>query len=186
MDEWDNYSDIIHTVDGNLGFKMSELEFLAYKVELDSGKVFDKLLGKYVKNPKTLYVLLSHYAKAKNIEEVGKLIKFRELPGGYAYERAFKRRAEIPIAETFGTKPKMLVEAAKVLSGVKADYGDYSVKIPALPKIPITYVLWKSNEFPTACSALFDESASHYLPTEDLAVIGQLTTTRIKSPTEVE
>jgi hypothetical protein len=73
----------------------------------------------------------------------------------------------------------MLVEAAKLLNGIKREYGDSSVEIPALPRIPLLYILWKNDEFPASSSTLFDASASYYLPTEDLAVLAELTTVRL-------
>jgi hypothetical protein len=142
--------------------------------------VYDKIKNYPVGNPTILYVLSAHYSQAKPTDIVGKLIKFRDLPGGYAYEGAFTKRAVSPIAEMFNEKPEMLSEAAKPLNGLKREYGDSSVEIPALPRIPLVYILWKSDEFPTSATTLFDTSASHYLPTEDLAVLTELTTTRLR------
>lgn len=147
LNEWALYADQIRTLCGRLGFKKKNiLEFLAYNMQLESGRIFDKLRGQYVKKPGTLYVILSHYAETDPIEEAGKLIRFRDLPGGYAYEGAFVKRAEVPIAEIFGHKPRMLVETAKALNGIKTEYGNSSTKIPALPKVPITYILRKGDE----------------------------------------
>jgi len=181
---WGIYADEIRTLSGRLGFRKNSLEFLAYSMELELGRIFDKLKGEYVENPKILYIMLSHYAKSDPVQKVGKLIKFRDLPGGYAYEGAFTKRAVDPIAQIFGSEPNKLVEAARVLNGIEAKYGDSSVEVPALPKVPITYVLWKGNEFPASSSVLLDASASHYLPTEDIAVLGEITTMRLKSSSD--
>jgi hypothetical protein len=107
-------------------------------------------------------------------------VKFQDLPGGHAYEKAFVQRVIQPIAKTFGDEPEALVEAAKLLNGVALVYGDSSVEIPALTGIPIVYILWRADEFPASATTLFDESASHYLPTEDLAVLAELTTIRLE------
>jgi len=185
MSIWTLYANQIRTLKGRLGFKAEgPLEFLAYSLELTSGRIFDKLKCKYIMKPETLYVLLSHYAKNDPIDRVGKLIKFGDLPGGYAYEAAFSRRAVHPVAEMFGFEPKKLVEAAEPLNGIEVKYGDLSVEIPALPKVPLIYVLWKSNEFPASSNILLDVSASHYLPTEDIAALGEITTARLKSSLE--
>ena len=58
-------------------------------------------------------------------------------------------------------------------------YGDASVEIMALKGIPLTYVVWGAEDFPASASLLFDETASHYLPTEDLAVLGEVTSIRL-------
>ena len=49
--------------------------------------------------------LLSHYSLANPIAPTGKLVKFKDIAGGYAYEDAFTKRAIEPIAEGFGEKP---------------------------------------------------------------------------------
>jgi len=184
VDRWNLYESQIKTLSGRLDFERNHLEFLGYVIVLESGKVHDKIKNSYVRNPETLYVLLAHYSLAKPIESAGRLTKFRNLPGGYAYEEAFTKRAVSPIAETFGDKTEMLIEAAKSLSGIKREYGDSSVEIPALPKIPIVYILWKGDEFPASATILFDTSASHYLPTEDIAVLAELTTARLRHSLE--
>ena len=58
-------------------------------MESASCEVYDKIKDVYVGNPETLYVLLAHYSKAEPVEHVGKLLRFRDLLGGYAYEEAF-------------------------------------------------------------------------------------------------
>jgi hypothetical protein len=184
LEMWNLYKDQIKTLSGRLGFQRNHLEFLGYVIESESGEAYDNVRKCNVTNPETLFVLLAHYSQAKPTGIVKKLIGFRDLPGGYAYEDAFRKRAVSPIAEIFNDKPELLVEAAKFLKGIKRDYGDSSVEIPALPKIPLVYILWKSDEFPPSVNTLFDTSASYYLPTEDLAVLAELTTTRLRHSLE--
>jgi len=185
LSEWEHYAKQIQTLKGRLGFAGSTLTFLAYSLDLESGSVFDQLRNVHVAKPNVLYVLLSHYANARLDVNLGKLVKFRDLPGGYAYEGAFVNRAVVPITKVFGSDPNMLVQAAKALNGIKVGYGDLSVEIPSLPRIPLTYIIWKGNdEFQASTTILFDSSASHYLPTEDLAVLGELTTKRLKTFSE--
>ena len=159
-----------------------QLEFLGYKVDLESGEISDTLEANSQLaqgESDLLQTLLAHYCKADPVERAGKLVKFAGLPGGQAYEKAFLKRAVEPIADTFGEKPEKLSECAKTLGGFPKTYGDASTEISALPSIPLTIILWQTNEFPAQASILFDESASHYLPTEDLAVLGELTTSRL-------
>jgi hypothetical protein len=158
------------------------LEFLGYVVDLESGEVSDSLrkTGDVANIEfEALQVLLSHYSRAEPVEIAGKLVRFADLPGGHAYEKAFLQRAVQPIAEAFGDDPEKLVETAKRLNGVALGYGDFSVEIPALPRIPLVIIVWRASEFPASANIFYDESASSYLPTEDLAVLGELTTTRL-------
>jgi hypothetical protein len=161
------------------------LEFLGFTFDLETGVLSDKLLaGSMMKNftewhLQLLATLLSHYASANPTPSTGKLVKYRDIPGGYAYEDAFIKRAIQPVEDFFGETPEELAKAAKLLGGTQLGLGDASVEIAALKGIPLTYILWSSNEFPASANILYDESASNYLPTEDLAVLGELTTGRL-------
>ena len=159
------------------------LELLGFVVNLESGEVRDSLreAGDITKVEfEVLQVLLTHYAKSEPVELSRQLVKFADLPGGRAYEGAFFGRAVQPIADSFGDKPERLFECAKRLNGFALAYCDYSVEIPALPHLPLTIILWQQSEFPATATLLFDHSASRYLPTEDLAVLGELTTARLR------
>jgi len=81
--------------------------------------------------------LLAHYSLAKETPKTGKLVKFKDLPGGYAFEHAFTQRAVNPIAQAFSIDPTKLVEAAKMFGGKRMEYGDVSVEISALEGIPL-------------------------------------------------
>lgn len=106
-------------------------------------------------------------------------MKFRDLPGGPAYELAFLQRAVQPLVEAFGENPETLVAAAKLLGGWSLSHGDASAEVSALEGIPLVYIVWKADEFSATANVLYDESASSYLPTEDLAVLGELASNRL-------
>ncbi len=160
----------------------SPYQFLGYSLDLQTGN-FRDLLTKDARRTEwgiqMLSVLLLHYAQATQTPLTGNLVKFRDLPGGYAYERAFKQRAIQPLAKAFGSNPLDLVAAASVFGGRQLSFGDASSEIPALEGIPITYVVWGEHEFPASANILYDSSACRYLPTEDLAVLGEFTTQRL-------
>ena len=168
-------------------------EFLGFTLDLDKNTITDNLpnlVGKLSEwTTQILTTLLCHYSLANPLAPTGTLVKYKDLPGGYAYEGAFIKRAIEPIAEVFGEKPKNLVEAVDLLGGTKLTLGDASVEIPALKGIPLTYILWGKEDFPASANILYDASASSYLPTEDLAVLGELSTLRLieasKNPTPI-
>jgi len=126
-----------------------------------------------------LSVLFSHYVSGKPSPLTSILIKFNRLQGGYAYEKAFNIRAAQPVAKAFGKKPDDLLKAGKMLDGKPLKYGDCSILIPSMEGIPIVYILWAETEFPAYTTVLFDQSANSYLPTEDLAVLTELTSSRL-------
>jgi hypothetical protein len=45
--------------------------------------------------------------------------------------------------------------------------------VPVFPKLPLTVIVWKSDdEVRGTANVLFDESASKFMNTEDLAAVG--------------
>jgi hypothetical protein len=159
-----------------------ECSFLGYALNLKTGKINDLLNTDAFcaeGDIQVLTVLLSHFVLANPAPKKARLVKFKDLPGGYAYERAFLQRAVQPIAKAFGDAPAELVKAAALFNGKSLSYGDCSVEVPALEGVSIAYVLWAKGEFPASATVLFDESAGSYLPTEDLAVLGELATSRL-------
>jgi hypothetical protein len=157
-------------------------QFLGYTLNLETNQFQDLIEKSTVHGDwgvQTMTALLAHYSLANETPKKGKLVKFKDLPGGYAYEHAFTQRAIDPIAKAFGNNPVELSEAAKLFGGKKVNYGDMSIEISALEGIPIVYILWGTSEFPASANLLFDESASCFLDTESLSGLGELTTHRL-------
>ena len=160
-------------------------DFLGCTLDLEQITLTDNLLDASEDSaPTELQVmvfstLLAHYASAKPIPLTGNLVKYRDVPGGYAYEGAFIKRAVQPIAKAFGDNPEDLPRAAELLGGARCKLGDASAQVIALAGIPLTYILWVAEDLPASANVLYDSSASNYLPTEDLAVLGELTTLRL-------
>ena len=156
--------------------------FLGYTLDIETSEFHDQLEKGTVHGDwdvKNMTALLAHYSLAKETPKTGKLVKFKDLPGGYAFEHAFTQRTVNPIAQAFSIDPTKLVEAAKMFGGKRMEYGDVSVEISALEGIPIVFILWAAHEFPATANVLFDASASCFLDTESLAVLGELTTHRL-------
>ena len=168
----------IKRLTGTDGYK-----FLGFTIDLDKNTITDNLpnlVGNLSeRTTQILTTLLGHYSLANPIESMGTLVKYKDIPGGYAYEDAFIKRAIDPIVEVFGEEPKNLLGAVDLLGGTKLTLGDASLEIPTLKGIPLTYILWGKEEFPASANILYDVSASSYLPTEDLAVLGELSKQRL-------
>jgi hypothetical protein len=162
---------------------INRYEFLGYTLDLDKSTITDNLPQLMVNlsewATQIFTALLRHYSSANPIAQTGTLVKYKDIPGGYSYEDAFIKRAIQPIAEVFGEKPKELLKAANLLGATKLVLGDVSFEILSLKGIPLTYILWGKEEFPASANILYDASASSYLATEDLAVLGELSTLRL-------
>ena len=72
-------------------------------------------------------------------------------------------------------------EVVGVVPGVeRLSFGDASFSFRLLPRVWLAVVLHLADdEFPASANVLFDAAVSHYLPTEDLAVLGGILTGRL-------
>jgi len=117
-------------------------------------------------------LILHYFIGAKGTAATGKLIAYKQLPGGVSYFPAFSQRAIAPLVENFGKSPELLMKAAAKLGGNEADHGDISVTVSAFPRVPIILVLWRGDEEVTPNgNVLFDANISDYLSTEDVTVL---------------
>jgi hypothetical protein len=162
------------------------VKFLKLTLSLENGQIHDELSNKPFPEIKpNVYCILFGYAESQPVVETKELISFSHLPGGQNYNNAFVRRAIQPIEKTFGSSVEKLWEAAKLLDSEKLSHADCSVKVYALPLVPIVVLLYgASSEFSASANMLFDSSASNYLSTEQLAMLGELTSTRLKQAYE--
>jgi hypothetical protein len=139
----------------------------------------------------SIAILLLHYLlTADAAPTADRWATFRELPGGLFYAQAFAAHAEAPLAaliggladgvatdvvggDPVGRRIQELREAGARIGGVALDLADAALRFQALPRVPVAVLLWKGDdEFPGQAGILFDASAHHYLPTEDLAGMG--------------
>ena len=118
-------------------------------------------------------ILILHYLiTAKGTPTTGKLIGFRQVPGGLFEHASFSREVLTPLLDHFGKEPERLVEAAANLGGCKVGYGDVAVSIKAFPNVSVVIVLWRGDdEFAPNASMLFDSTVADYLSTEDMSVL---------------
>jgi len=128
----------------------------------------------------TKIILLHFLIKADGRPLSGQLVPYKEIPGGMAYAGVFARRAVEPLIPVFGQSQDRFLEAGFRLGGRKAEYGDVSLELMALPRIPMTYILWEGDEeFPATAQLLFDRAVEGYLSLEDIVVVGEMATKRL-------
>jgi hypothetical protein len=128
----------------------------------------------------TRIILLHYLLTADGTPLTSKWIAFRSLPGGLGYDAAFQGRASLRLAHAFGTDRAAFETAARAFGGEQLDFGDASFLFRLLPRVWLAVVLHLADEeFPANANILFDATASHYLPTEDLAVLGGMLASRL-------
>lgn len=120
-------------------------------------------------------VVLHYLICADGTPLADRWLSFRELPDGRVYDAAFRKRACLPLVARFGAQPEALAAAAQALGGQRLTFGDSSYMFQVLPRVRAAVVLHLGDdELPADVTMLFDASLRHYLPIEDVAVLGGL------------
>jgi hypothetical protein len=119
-------------------------------------------------------MLLYYLRTADGFPMADRWIGFRELPDGGFYHLAYQRYSGDHVMRTFGDDPDSLHAAARAFDGVRlTGIGEYAYAFLPLPRIRLAAVLWPGDEeFPGRGSVLFDASASHYMTTDGLGLLG--------------
>ncbi len=126
-------------------------------------------------------ILLRYLNNAKEAGGEEKLVGFNQLPEGRFYNPAFSKRVERLFIDFFGKQPEKLKWAAERLGGVDIPFGDVGVRVPFLPKVSISFVIWKGDdEFPPNGKILFDSTITSYLSTEGIVVASEMLLNKLK------
>ena len=108
-------------------------------------------------------------------------LNFRQLPDGLFYSQAFAGHAEGLLASRFGSDVDAFRVAAErtggIVPGLPPGAGlappDAAYQFQAFPRLAVIVQVWAGDEeFPGRAQVLFESHAGHYLPTEDLAGMG--------------
>lgn len=179
---WSHCQSAIGSLAGRLGFpKADRLRVLDLEVNLKDGSVTDTTLNRpFDPREEYIFFLLSKYAEAKQTPLTGKLVSFRQVTGGRAYDPVFEGRVVQPVARHLGDKVDRFAKAAERLGGRPVPQGDKAYVINTLPLVPLTYVLWKGDaEFPPRAQVLLDASVESYLDAEAITHLASITTSRL-------
>ena len=102
-------------------------------------------------------------------------IVYRQLPGALSAGGVFQRTVINPLAQAFGEDVEGFKQACTSLGGrYLPKSGDAAFTFLMLPRLPMAVVLYLGEEgMPPSVNVLFDATASAYLPSEDLILIGE-------------
>jgi len=135
-----------------------------YVVNLAAQQIFSTQPGSEPAEFLEQLCLLAYLINAKDLPLTDKLVSAESLPGGEFFFRGPHLLPTQKLEETFGDKPDLLYEAGTRLNAGRRDFGDASVQLLVLPRIPLTFVIWAGDEeFPARASILFDETAGCHL-----------------------
>ena len=118
--------------------------------------------------------ILAYLINARQAAASGRLTVAESLPGGEFFFRGPHRLPTAKLAEVFGEKPGLLLEAGERLGGRRVDFGDAAVELKVLPRVPMTVVVWRGDEeFGPRGSILFDATAAEQMPLDALWVLSK-------------
>lgn len=163
---------------GGLSFQEGQLELSlfgrSYVIRTPEFVAADPAKGEDC--PEELQILLLDYLKlGDGTQPTGRWIGFRELPDGGFYWRTFQGYSGDQLVRDLAGDVAAFQRAAEKLGGVSLDIGDAAYAFRALPQLPMAVVWWAGDEeLSASASVLFDETASHYLPTDGLAILGRM------------
>ena len=125
-------------------------------------------------------LILHYFTQAKGTPLTGKLIPYRDMPGGLVYLPTFIKRTIEPISEFFGKDPALLVGVGKMLGARPGTVGDASLVIDAFARVPISVILWQGDdELKAEVNLLFDANILDYLTSEDITIVCETITWRL-------
>jgi hypothetical protein len=105
-------------------------------------------------------------------------VTYKDFKDAAPFVEGFLNTAERPIARDFAGRRGELEAACRRLGGRPTSLSvtaDLVLRLAALPRVPMTLVFNdRDDDFPAACTLLFQRSARGYLDMECLAMCGML------------
>lgn len=118
-------------------------------------------------------LILLYFRNADGWPESGEWISMRQLPGGLGYDRTFQSYSGDELARAFKDDVAEFTRVSRLFGGRPGTVGDASFVFYGLPRLPLMVVYSAGeDDFPAEAKVLFDSSATHYLPTDALAILG--------------
>jgi hypothetical protein len=120
--------------------------------------------------------ILAYLINSSELAIAGKLAPPESLPGGQFFFRGPHLLATEKLEKAFGRCPEKLHRVGDELGAERCDFGDASIQLYVLPRLPLTIVIWRADEeFAARASILFDETAADQLPLDALWMAANLT-----------
>ena len=140
------------------------------------------------KEPADMYekiLFLRYLCEGKWLPSQGKKLSYNEIPWGQVYYRNFAGRCLQRCAVTFGREIAAFVQMMEQTPQLRAEAqkaGDASYCLEFTNNLFVTIILWQGDdEFPPSAQILFDDSFVFAFTAEDLAVVGDILISRLKS-----
>ncbi len=149
-----------------------------YAVHLSDKEIFSEQAGSPPEPAEFLEQLcvLSYLINAQDLPLANKFVGPETLPSGQFFFRGLHKLPTEKLESAFGECPERLYQIAEQFDAKRCEFGDASIELHVLPRIPLTIVLWRSDEeFGGRASILFDQTAGTHLPLDALGAAVNLT-----------
>jgi len=137
-----------------------------YVVNLSDRQIFSTQTGLSPKQAGFIeqLCLLAYLINAQDLPLANKLVKAEALPSGQFFFRGFHKLPTEKLEKAFGEYPEHLNRVAEQFDAKQCEFGDASIELYLLPRVPITIVVWREcDEFPARASILFDQTAGAHM-----------------------
>jgi len=140
-----------------------------YVVNLEDRKIFSSRNCSQSAEFLEQLCILAYLINAQDLPPANKLVKPETLPGGQFFFRGVHCLPTEKLQKAFGQHPERLSRIAERFGAKNCEFGDDSIQLYILPRIPLTVVVWGSDDqFDARASILFDQTASAHLPLDAL------------------
>lgn len=150
----------------------------AYVVNLTDRNIFPAHMGSPQEPASFLeqLCLLAYLISARDLPLANKLVGAQALPGGQFFFRGVHSLPNEELEKAFGAHPETLLQISEQFEAEKCEFGDASITLYVLPRLPLTIVIWRGcKEFEARASILFDQTAASQLPLDALLAAVNLT-----------
>jgi len=119
--------------------------------------------------------VLAYLINAQDLPLANKLVKPEALPSGQFFFRGLHSLPTEKLEKAFGEYPEHVYRVTKQFDAKQREFGDASIQLYVLPRIPLTMVVWREcEEFPARASILFDQTAGAHMPLDALHAVVNL------------
>ena len=154
-------------------------------VDRDEACLKSRKAGSWEKivDPLLELLILVYLLKAGPDSLQNQLISVQELKTAHFFQGPHELKLG-PLLTRYGQDPGGFKKAAESLGGEALDLADISYRIPALPKVPLYYLLWEGDEeFEPRISVLFDRSVEKHLSADAIwGVVNLVSEALVKAP----
>lgn len=120
--------------------------------------------------------ILTCLINARDLPLANKLVKGESLPGGQFFFQGVHCLPTQKLEVAFGDCPQTLYQLLVQFNAKRREFGDASIELDVLPRVPLTIVIWRRDEeFAARASILFDQTAGAQLPLDALLAAVNLT-----------